>query len=130
MTSPVSCGQGLAATAPLPQLMGELLGALTEVLTNHTMTIDLGDAHGEFEREAYQGLTGEFGPLAERLQAAARLMAGYRDLPAARHDELALADPKGVELFEQFVRAEEALERLLADRLEEDRQMLRDMVGG
>jgi hypothetical protein len=109
--------------------MGELLIALSDVLTNHTLAIDLGDAHGELEREAYQGLTGEFSPLAERLQAAARLMAGYRDRPAARHDELALADPQGVEVFEQFVRAEEALQRLLAARLEEDRQMLRELVG-
>lgn len=130
MTFPATCGQGLAATAPLPQAMSELLGALNDVLSQHTTAIDLGDPHGETEREAYQGLMGEFGPLAERLRAAAQLMGGHRDLPAARHDALALADPRSIEVFEQFVRAEEALHRLLADRLAEDRLLLRAMVGG
>jgi hypothetical protein len=57
-------------------------------------------------------------------------MAGYHALPAARHDDLAMTDPRGAEVFEQFVRSEEALLQLLTKRLEEDRQMLREMVGG
>jgi hypothetical protein len=130
MDNSLTCGHGLAYTASLPEQMAEVLGTLTEVLTNHTLAIDLSDPHGEQEHEAYQGLIGEFGPMAERLHAAARHMAGYHDLPAARHDDLAMADPRGAEVFEQFVRSEEALLQLLTKRLEEDRQMLREMVGG
>lgn len=129
MNDPLTCGQGLAATAPLPELVGELLGALGEVLTNHTLAIDLSDPNGDLEHEAYQALIAEFGPLAERVQAAARQMAGYHDLPGARHDMQALADPSSAEVFEQFVRSEEALLLLLTGRLEQDRSMLREMIG-
>jgi hypothetical protein len=129
MDDTMTCGKGLAASAPLPELMAELLATLTEVLNNHALAIDLGDANGDQEHEAYQALIAEFGPLAERLRAAARQMIGYHDLPVARHDEVAMADPRGVEVFEQFVRAEEALHELLTRRVAEDRQMLVAMVG-
>jgi hypothetical protein len=127
MDTVTTCGQGLATTAELPDRLGQVLGALSDVLANHVLAIQLDDAHGEQEREAYQSLVGEFTPLAERVQLVARQMAGYRDLPAARHEVEALADPMSAKVFERFVTAEEALFHLLRLRLEEDRRMLAEM---
>ena len=129
MEDPGTCGQGLAATAQLPELIGTLLGALKDVLANHTLAIDLSDANGEQEHDAYMNLVGELGPLAERLQATARLMAGYHDLAAAGHDMQAMADPSGALVFKQFVHAEEALHHWLTTRIEEDRAMLQEIEG-
>ena len=57
-------------------------------------------------------------------------MAGYRDLPMGKHDEQALADPKGLEAFEAFVAAERELLALLQRSVERAERMLAAFQGG
>lgn len=49
-----------------------------------------------------------------------------RDLPAARHHEQRLADPRLLEVFERLVALETELADLLATSAEEHRQILRE----
>jgi hypothetical protein len=52
-------------------------------------------------------------------------MAGYRDLPMARHDEAVMADPAGqAAAFQRLVAVERELLALLRARVESDEQLL------
>jgi hypothetical protein len=56
-------------------------------------------------------------------------MAGYRDLPTARHDPPKMAAPKVVAGFANFVRLENELLALLRQSIERDRTLLATMTG-
>lgn len=79
--------------------------------------------------DAYLDLAEQHRESAARLQAAARQMAGYRDLPMGRHDFQAMSGPEPPAAFETFVRREEELLAMLRKRLEQDRRMLSQMGG-
>jgi calcineurin-like phosphoesterase family protein len=74
-------------------------------------------------------LAKEHRKIAALLQAIARRMAGYRDLPMGRHDRTAMSAPKALEAFEKFAKLEQELLALLQKKLEQDRKMLIEMGG-
>ena len=103
MTEDQTCGKGLAEHSRLPATMADLLRAMAETLDAHKAAIDTTDQTGTLELEAYTTLSSEFHALATALGRTAALMAGYRDLPMARHDTTKLAAPAPVRAFERFV---------------------------
>jgi hypothetical protein len=129
METQATCGNGLAHHSALPAKLGEWTAAVAENLELHTNALDLSDENSRREREAYLDLAKQHREIASRLQATARQMAGYRDLPMGRHDPNAMASPKLREAFERFVGLEQELLTLLQKRVEQDRQMLVAMGG-
>jgi hypothetical protein len=75
---------------------------------------------------AYLRLAEEQRQSAAQLLATGEEMAGYRDLPAARHDPKAMTSPQVADTFEKFVKVEQERLALLEERIEQDRAMLRD----
>lgn len=127
MTEPATCGEGLAAHSALPAKLGELIAALAENLEVHQSTLDLTDENARKEHDAYVKLGREYRSIAAHLQATAQHMAGYRDLPMARHDERAMASPKVLEAFAKFVTLEQELLALLETAVARDQKMLAGM---
>jgi hypothetical protein len=123
--APATCGQGLAASAPLPRTIGELMAAMGRMLAAHQQALDLTDDAARKEHEAYLQLATELGAAASQLSAVGAQMIAYRGLPMGRHDEEAMAGPESRQSFEDFVRLERALRDLLDARLREDEEMLR-----
>jgi hypothetical protein len=119
-----TCGKGLAEHSALPAALGAMMAALAENLEVHQTTLDLTDPISRMELAAYVGLAKEHREIADRLEATASRMAGYRDLAMGRHDERALADPKLLAAFESFVKREEELLSLLLTAHERDAEML------
>lgn len=122
-----TCGKGLAANSGLPAKLGELTAALAQVLEVHLKALDLTDSNATAEHQAYLKLVGKYRAVADRLQALASEMAGYRDLPMGRHNFQVMSGPEPTEAFDRFVRIEEELLKLLENRLERDRGMLLQM---
>lgn len=104
------------------------MAAMAATLDVHQTTLDLTDENARKELDAYMTLTKEFRGIAAALQAAAERMAGYRDLPMARHDPRAMADPKVLDPFATFVGLEQELLTLLEHAIERDQKMLDDIT--
>jgi hypothetical protein len=121
-----TCGRGLAEHAAVPAKIAEYLKCLAENLGAHLPTIDDSDANGRKERDAYAHLFSEYSELARRLAVTAEEMRGYRDLPAARHDEEALSDPSILQVFDGMVRAEVDLANSLRASADRDQELLRE----
>jgi hypothetical protein len=121
-----TCGKGLAAHARVPAKIADFLKSLADNLAAHLPTIDTSDPNGQTERAAYVWLSKEYDALAAQLARTAKQMHDYRDLPAARHHEEELADPRLVNVFERFVALETELADLLATSAEQDRQLLHE----
>jgi len=129
MKNEPTCGQGLAEYSVLPANVGELISSLAEILELHMKALDLTDENSKKEHAAYLELSHEYRKIATELQATARQMAGYQDLPMGRHDQKVMASPTIREAFEKFVTREQELEGLLQNRIDEDRRMLIEMAG-
>jgi hypothetical protein len=125
-----TCGKGLAEHSALPAKLGAVIGAIGEVLEFHVTALDLTDERSRHERDAYRELADAHRHIASQLQATARRMAGYRDLPMGSHDMTVMASPKGAEVFARVVKLEEELLSLLQTRVESDRAMLGEMGAG
>lgn len=120
-----TCGKGIAAAADLPDQLGRLLAARAEVLERHTRALDVTDANGRREHEAYMDLVGRHRAIAADLEALAEQMRGYRDLPMAEHNMEVMMDPNGQgAAFREFVELERALAGFLTESVKEDEQML------
>jgi hypothetical protein len=124
-----TCGKGLAEHSALPAKMGELTASVAENLELHMQALDLTDESAKTEHDAYLELAMDHRRIASQLQATARRMSGYRDLPMGRHDQKAMAGPELLEAFERFVTLEQELMTLLQARVEQDRRMLSQMRG-
>jgi hypothetical protein len=129
MKNEPTCGQGLAEHSVLPAKLGELIASLAENLELHMNTLDLTDENSRKEHAAYLELSREYRKIAAQLQATAKQMAGYQDLPMGRHDQKAMSSPQIRGAFEKFVTREQELEGLLQNRIDEDRRLLIEMVG-
>jgi hypothetical protein len=129
MADEPTCGKGLAANAWLPAKLGDVSSAMAAMLKIHTTALDLTDENAKLERDAYLSLVSKYQAVADQLHTLAKEMAGYRDLPVARHDMAIMADPKMAETYAQVVRAKEDLLENLQDRIEGERQMLAEMRG-
>jgi hypothetical protein len=122
-----TCGKGLAHHSVLPAKLGALTEAMADVLEAHRAALDLTDADAKREYDAYTELADSHRIIAAHLEATARRMAGYRDLPMGRHDMAVMTSPKPAEAFSRLVAIEEELFSLLRGRLDEDRAMLSEM---
>lgn len=122
-----TCGKGLAASSTLPAALGAVAASLSEVLVAHQASLDVTDADAKREHDAYQDIANAHRLIAAQLDAAAKRMAAYRDLPMGPHDMDVIMGPRAVSAFVRFVEREEALLTLLQQRLEEDRAMLAEM---
>lgn len=116
-----TCGKGLAANAVLSAKLANLMAARAEVIERHTRALDLSDPNAHAELDAYRSLARDHRGVATELAKLAEQMAGYRDLPMARHDMQVMADPTGqAEAFQRFVALERELLALLQSSLEQD----------
>jgi hypothetical protein len=124
-----TCGKGIAASAALPEIFAALASATANMLHNHIRALDPGEPAGKAETDAYQRLVAEHRAVADRLEALAVLMRGYRDLPMASHDMGALTDQTSLDAFTAFVLRERELLALLQERVKEHGDMLAAVEG-
>ena len=124
-----TCGKGLAAHAPLPQTLGDLMAAVGEILELHRRALDPDDPAAREEDDAYRDLAERHRAAAARLRETAERMTASRDLPMGRHDLSALGDEPARAAFAEFVRLEQLLLSLLEARLPADEAMLAEMLG-
>jgi hypothetical protein len=124
MEEPRTCGKGLAERSALPARLGALAAAMADVLETHQQTLDLTDDNATLERTAYQLLANDYRPLASRLRETAALMAGYRDLPMARHHAHAMLAPEVRGSLANLVERERDVAALLESWIDEDQAML------
>lgn len=121
---PATCGQGLAASAIVAEKLGAFIGAMAELLQDHTRALDGRDANARVEHAAYEDLVKQQRAIASSLSTLAATMRGYRDLPAAPHDESVLADQRSIDVFTALIVAEEELLGQLQEDVESYRAML------
>jgi hypothetical protein len=124
-----TCGKGLAENSVLPARLGAVIAVMADVLEAHVTALDVNDETVRPEYDAYTKLVDEQRDAAARLRAIAERMAGYRGLPIGPHDEAALAGREPLEAFQSFVGMKEELRDLLAEQINRDQQMLRQMRG-
>ena len=122
-----TCGKGLAENSRLPATVGGLIMAMAKNLEIHMRALDLADEHSRTEYEAYKKLVNELQQTATQLQATAKQMAGYRDLPMGRHDEKGMTHPRVLDAFEKFVECKQELLLLLEQTAEQDQKLLEMM---
>ena len=118
-----TCGEGLAEHSVLPASLGELMASMAENLELHMEALDLNDSASRQEYDAYQELANEHREIATRLQAAAKKMAGHRDLPMGPHDPNVMSAPKLVDAFRRFLELEQSLQALLQKMVEQDQKL-------
>lgn len=122
-----TCGKGLAASAVLPERLGAVTAAMAEVLRVHMEALDPEDDDASLEHEAYDRVSEQLGHVASQLDALAREMAAYQDLPMGRHDMDAMSRPIVRERFASFVKRKRELLTMLQEADETDREMLEQM---
>jgi hypothetical protein len=123
-----TCGKGLAANAILPERLAALMNAMATMLENHTRALDPSEANGRLERDAYERLVRDQRALASGLEAVARAMESYRDLPMAKHDMSPLRDRTSRAVLSVFIAAERDLIALLQKQAAEYEGMLGPMA--
>jgi len=124
---PATCGEGLAATAVVPERIAAFLSAMGDLLKNHTRSLDVEHANARLERDAYEHLVREQCAIASNLSALAAAMRGYGALPPAPHDERVLVDETSIDVFAAFIAAEEEVLAQLQQDASSHRAMLRAM---
>jgi hypothetical protein len=124
MSSPATCGQGLAEHAPLPAKLGELIDAVAQNLEIHMGALDLGDEHAKQEHDAYVKVAEAHRQIATQLRAAAELMTSYRDLPMGAHDMEAMSSPEVLGAYHHLIEVEQELLSLLEQRADEHQELL------
>jgi len=127
---PLTCGRGVAAQSFVPRALGDLLGAVAQVLESHLPALELSDELARAERDAYVEIAGSHRAIVERLQALADRMESLHDLPMGAHDARLMSGPEPVAAFEGLVRAEKALLELLRGRAQWNAAMLATMHAG
>ena len=127
MADEMTCGKGLAENSVLPASLGEVVAATARVLEVHMKALDLTDPNAKVELEAYRELASTHRKIAAELSSLAERMAGYKNLPAARHDMAAMMSPAPRHAFSGLVQREEQLVALLERRIAEGRAMLAEM---
>lgn len=128
MTEESTCGQGLAQTAVVPQLIGDLMNAVADNLVAHLPMLVAGDEASQHERRVYEHLAGRHRDAAAMLQAIATEMATHQDMPLGQHDFEAMSRGDVVDALESMVRAEAQLVERLERHLAEHRAMV-DAMG-
>jgi hypothetical protein len=124
MSSPATCGQGLAEHASLPAKLGELIDAVAQNLEIHMRALDLGDEHAKREHDAYVKVAEGHRQIAAQLRATADLMASYRDLPMGAHDMEVMSSPEVLGAYHHLIEVEQELLSLLEQRADEHQELL------
>ena len=119
-----TCGQGLAERSALPAKLGALSAAMADNLDEHQRTLDLTDNNARAEHAAYAAVASALRDAATQLQGIADRMAGYRELPMARHDEGATRSPEIRDAFARFIEREHDLFAFLNTWIRQERAML------
>jgi short-subunit dehydrogenase involved in D-alanine esterification of teichoic acids len=127
MADQPTCGQGLAERSALPAKLGELAASLADNLEVHTRALDLSEQNAKEELAVYQKLVQQHRAIAAQLETVGEDMAGYHDLPMAKHDLEAMSSNAVVTAFDRYVKVEQELLGLLERRVEEDQAMLVEM---
>jgi len=127
MAEEQTCGKGIAENSVVPKSLWELVAATARVLEVHMKALDLTDDNAKAELEAYRELATAHRRIAAELSSLAERMAGYRNLPMARHDMAEMMAPPPRHAFAGLVKQEERLVDLLQSRLERDHAMLAQM---
>jgi hypothetical protein len=96
---PTTCGQGIAENSGLPAKLAELIAAIGAVLEHHTKALDPADPESRPEFDAYIDLMQQHREVSDQLSRLAERMAGYNDLPMARHDVAELGNSKAIAVF-------------------------------
>jgi len=98
MTSaePKTCGEGLAANAVLPEILGSLIDAMADLFRAHLEALDESDPGSRPEIDAYTSLSEKHRVAAVQLAAIAGEMSGYRTLLQAEHDPAAMQRQQAV----------------------------------
>jgi hypothetical protein len=122
-----TCGKGLAESSALPDLLGQFISAMGDVLDHHTQVLDLSDESSRREYEAYTSLVRQIRDISARLAAIAREMQGYRGLPMGSHDEEVMMNMKAVKVFEVYLTRKQDLLTFLQSTIEEDQVILDQM---
>ena len=119
-----TCGEGLAARAPLPAHMGRLATATAAVLAAHLPMLDRTDPASAREYVIYEELIAAHQAAANASFRVAARMEACRDLAMGRHT-LAPAVIAGMRAaFAEYVEAESALVTLVTAQLAADHPML------
>jgi hypothetical protein len=129
MSEQPTCGQGLAANAALPEMLGNVVAAMADNLDAHRQALDVTDGATRQEHEAYTRLPTDLRHIGDALHATSEYMAAAHDLPMGKHNMALMTTPRVLNAFEVFVQAEQHLLQLLQARIEQDRQMLQSIAG-
>jgi hypothetical protein len=103
MTEESTCGQGLAQTALVPQLIGDLMNAVADNLIAHLPMLVADDETSQHERRVYEHLAGRHRDAAAMLQAIATEMATHRDMRMGQHDFEAMSRGDLVAALESMI---------------------------
>lgn len=124
-----TCGQGLAANSWLPAKLSDVISAMADVLENHKSALNVDEATGRQEFDAYASLVNKYGEIADRLDEAAAEMKGYRDLAMAEHDKSVMTSSQSLTVFQRLVKAKEELRQMLDETSSQDAKLLAQMQG-
>lgn len=124
MTEESTCGQGLAQTAAVPQLIGDLMNAIADNLVAHLPMLVAEDEATQQERRVYEHLARRHRDAAAMLQAIATEMAKQQDMRPGQHDLEAMSWVDVVDALESMVGAEAQLVERLEQHLAEHRAMV------
>ena len=124
---PATCGEGSAVNAVVPERIAALLSTMANVLQNHTRALNVDNANARRERDTYERLVSDQRAIASSLSALVAAMRASRELPPAPHDEHVLADQRSIDVFGEFIAAEEEMLVLLQEGVSSHRTMLSAM---
>jgi hypothetical protein len=125
-----TCGRGLADHSRFPEMLAKVMDTTASTLEAHLLALDLSDPAAVEERDAYVDLVSAHRRISAELQALGHAMAGYANLPMARHNEEVLASERVVEPFIDLLAREEEIVALLHSRVEQHRRMLDQVKTG
>ena len=125
VTAPASsCGEGLAARAPLPAHMGRLATATAAVLAAHLPMLDRTDPASAREYAVYEELIAAHQAAANASFRAAARMEACRPMAMGRHTLAPEAIARMRAAFAEYVEAVSALVALVNAQLAADHPML------
>lgn len=124
-----TCGKGIAASAPLPDAVADVLRGMSALFQNHIRALNSAARSDQPEIDAYGRLARNYGAGADNVAALAELMRSYRTLPMATHDMAVLTDKTSFRVFAELVAREQALLTLLQEQVAEHTEMLNAMRG-
>lgn len=127
MANEPTCGEGLAEHAAVPQVVAELLRAVSDNLVAHLTMLAGDDDETQREAQVYERLSERHREAAATLDALATEMADQVDLPMGEHDFEAMSLGDMRVALERLIAAESILIGHLERQLDEHRSMIEAM---